>query len=55
MIVTTSTAAAKAAKEATIEIPILVATAGDLVGEGIVVSLARPGGNITGLTAISRS
>ena len=53
MIVTTGTAATKAAKQATIEIPILVATAGDLVGEGIVASLAKPGGNITGLTAIS--
>jgi putative ABC transport system substrate-binding protein len=53
MIVTTGTAATKAAKQATIEIPILVATAGDLVGEGIVASLAKPGGNTTGLTAIS--
>jgi len=53
LIVTSSTAAAKAAKQATIEIPIVVASAGDLVGEGIVGSLARPGGNITGLTALS--
>ena len=53
MIVTSSTAATKTAKQTTIEIPIVVASAGDLVGEGIVTSLARPGGNITGLTAIS--
>ena len=52
-IVTTGTAATKTAKQATIEIPIVVGSAGDLVGEGIVASLARPGGNITGLTAIS--
>ena len=53
IIVTSSTAAVKTAKQATTEIPIVVASAGDLVGEGIVASLARPGGNITGLTAIA--
>ena len=53
IIVTAGTAAAKTAKQATTEIPIVVGGAGDLVGEGIVASLARPGGNITGLTAIS--
>src|SRR5262245_52422542 len=53
IIVTISTAATKSAKQATTEIPIVVAGAGDIVGDGIVASLARPGGNITGLTAIS--
>jgi putative tryptophan/tyrosine transport system substrate-binding protein len=53
IIVTSGTAAAKTAKQATVEIPIVVASAGDLVREGIVDSLARSGGNITGLTAIS--
>ncbi len=41
-----------AAKNATNTIPIVVATAGDLVGAGYVASLARPGGNITGSTNI---
>src|SRR5262245_5126518 len=41
-----------AAKQATNTIPIVVATAGDLVGDGYVASLARPGGNITGSTNI---
>jgi putative ABC transport system substrate-binding protein len=53
VIVTSSTAASKAAKQATTVIPIVVATAGDLVGEGLAASLARPAGNLTGLTAIS--
>ncbi len=53
VIVTTSTVATKAAKQATKIIPIVVASAGDLVGDGLVASLARPGGNVTGLTAIS--
>jgi putative tryptophan/tyrosine transport system substrate-binding protein len=41
-----------ATKQATETIPIVVATAGDLVGGGYVASLARPGGNITGSTNI---
>jgi putative ABC transport system substrate-binding protein len=53
MIVTGSTAAVLAAKQATSKIPIIVATSGDLVGTGLVTSLARPDGNITELTAIS--
>jgi hypothetical protein len=39
-----------AAKRATNTMPIVVAGAGDLVGEGLVASLARPGGNTTGFT-----
>jgi ABC-type uncharacterized transport system substrate-binding protein len=38
--------------QATSTIPILVGNAGDLVGEGLVASLARPGGNVTGFTGI---
>jgi putative ABC transport system substrate-binding protein len=53
VIVTGGTAATRAAKEATEEIPIVVGSAGDLVREGLVDSLARPGGNITGSIAIS--
>ena len=53
VIVTTGTPATQAAKKATSTIPIVVGTAGDLVGSGLVASLAKPGGNITGLTAIS--
>jgi ABC-type uncharacterized transport system substrate-binding protein len=53
IIVTSSTGATKSAKQATSEIPIVVASAGDLVGEGLVANLARPGGNITGLTTMS--
>jgi putative ABC transport system substrate-binding protein len=41
-----------AAKRATNAIPIVVATAGDLVADGYVASLAKPGGNITGSTNI---
>ena len=41
-----------AAKQATSTIPIVVGSAGDLVGAGLVTSLARPGGNVTGSTAV---
>jgi len=50
LIVTAGDFGIRAAKEATTTIPIVVALAGDLVGPGYVASLARPGGNITGLT-----
>jgi putative ABC transport system substrate-binding protein len=48
LIITFFTPTALAAKQATREIPIVMAGAGDPVGSGIVASLARPGGNVTG-------
>ena len=50
VIVTHSTPGALAAKQATSTIPIVGAAVGDLVAAGLVASLARPGGNLTGLT-----
>jgi len=43
----------RAAKEATVTIPIVMAQDGDPVGSGFVASLARPGGNITGLSTLA--
>jgi putative tryptophan/tyrosine transport system substrate-binding protein len=43
-----------AAKQATSTIPIVVGGAGDLVAAGLVTSLARPGGNVTGSTRMSK-
>jgi putative ABC transport system substrate-binding protein len=53
VIVTQSGAATKAAQQATRTIPIVMGLANDAVGSGLVASLARPGGNVTGLTVIS--
>ncbi len=53
VIVVQSVGFTEAAKKATSTIPIVVGGAGDLVGTGLVASLAQPGGNITGLTAVS--
>ena len=50
VIVTAGTAAVIAAKQSTSVIPIVFGTAGDPVGTGLVASLARPGGNVTGLS-----
>jgi putative ABC transport system substrate-binding protein len=50
VIVTASTTAVLAAKQATSVIPIVFAAAADPVGTGLVGSLARPGGNVTGLS-----
>jgi ABC-type uncharacterized transport system substrate-binding protein len=52
IIVTYGTAAARVLQGTTKTIPIVVAAAVDLVGAGIVASLAHPGGNITGLSVI---
>jgi putative tryptophan/tyrosine transport system substrate-binding protein len=52
IIVTAGPAATRPAKEATSTIPIVMAFDNDPVGSGFVASLARPGGNITGLSAL---
>jgi putative ABC transport system substrate-binding protein len=53
VIVTWLTPAVRAAKQATTQIPIVMAGAGDPVATGLVDSLARPGGNITGMAAVT--
>ena len=53
VIVTFGTPPTQAAKEATTDIPIVMAGAGDPVGTGLVTSLARPGGNLTGTSNLS--
>ena len=50
IIVTSATPPSFAAKQATSVIPIVFAAVGDPVGSGLVTSLARPGGNVTGLS-----
>ena len=53
VIVTSITLAAQAAKKLTTTIPIVVVGVGDPVATGLVASLARPGGNITGLSGLA--
>jgi putative ABC transport system substrate-binding protein len=53
VIVASSTPTALAAKNATRTIPIVFVTAGDPVGSGLVAGIARPGGNITGLSLLA--
>ncbi len=53
VIVTSSTEGVLAAKQATRTLPIVIAAVGDPVASGLVTSLARPGGNVTGLSALS--
>jgi putative ABC transport system substrate-binding protein len=50
VLVTHGTPATRAAKRATATIPIVMATSGDAEASGLVASLGRPGGNVTGLT-----
>ena len=53
IIIAVGPPAARAAKEATVTIPIVMMQVGDPVGSGFVASLARPGGNITGLSSLA--
>lgn len=53
VLVTAGTPAALAVKRATTTVPLVMVAVGDPVGTGLVTSLARPGGNITGLSAIA--
>jgi putative ABC transport system substrate-binding protein len=54
VLVVLPTASVRAAKQATQKIPIVIATTADPVATGLVSSLARPGGNITGVTRVTR-
>ena len=53
LIVTTGDAPTFAAKKATTTIPIVMTTSSDPVAQGLVASLARPGGNVTGLSGLA--
>ena len=54
VIITSGPSVTRAAKEATVTIPIVMTNDNDPVGNGFVASLARPGGNITGLSNLGR-
>jgi putative ABC transport system substrate-binding protein len=51
VIVAVPTAAARAAKQATSTVPIVMSGVADPIGEGLIASFARPGGNVTGVTS----
>src|SRR5262249_52603154 len=53
VIVAAPTPAIQAARQATTPVPIVMAISGDPVGTGLVASLARPGGNVTGLSVVT--
>jgi ABC-type uncharacterized transport system substrate-binding protein len=53
IIITVGAPAARAAKDATVTIPIVMMQVGDAVGSGFVASLAQPGGNITGFSTLA--
>ncbi len=53
VIVTWFTPTAQAAKQVTHEIPIVMADTGDPIGTGLVASLPRPGGNVTGIASVT--
>jgi putative ABC transport system substrate-binding protein len=53
VIVTAAATAARAARDATTTVPVIMVDPGDPVGAGLVTSLARPGGNVTGLSSVT--